>query len=126
MASSDEAIIAYKAILAAIMLDRFENADFFSIGTNDLAQYLSAAARDDADVASLYKRSGPAVLRLVTSIVSSALAMGKPIAICGDMAADPASLPALLSAGLRDFSMPSGEFAVFRHHLGLLRSGVEG
>ena len=111
--------------VAAIMLDGFDNADFFSIGTNDLAQYLSAAARDDADVASLYKRSAPAVLRLVTSIVSSASAMGKPIAICGDMAADPASLPALLSAGLRHFSMPPVEFAVFRHHLGLLRSGME-
>lgn len=107
---------------AAIMLDRFANADFFSIGTNDLAQYLSAAARDDAAVSVLYRSAAPAVLRLVNDVMVRAAAMGKPIAICGDMAADLRSLAALLSAGLRDFSMAPAEFGRFRNGLAGLRA----
>lgn len=102
---------------AALMLDAFGAADFFSLGTNDLAQYLSAAARDDAAAASYYQRAIPAVLRLARQTTSLAATMGKPLSICGDMAADPANLPGLLAAGIRHFSVAPPALAGLRSAL---------
>ncbi|MBB5662879.1 phosphotransferase system enzyme I (PtsI) [Rhizobium leguminosarum] len=86
---------------AALMLDTFGSAAFFSFGTNDLSQYLAATAREDADADA--GKAAPAVLRLIAGAVK--LAAGKPVSICGDMAGDPSYLPALLAAGLRHFSV---------------------
>ncbi|WP_438751706.1 putative PEP-binding protein [Pararhizobium sp. O133] len=99
---------------AAIMLDTFTSADFFSLGTNDLAQYLTAAARDNPAVVGLYRQAEPAVLRLVAQTVKTARAMGKPIGICGDMAGDPASLPGLLAVGLTQISVAPVQLGVIR------------
>ncbi|KQS89570.1 MULTISPECIES: putative PEP-binding protein [unclassified Rhizobium] len=109
---------------AAIMLDTFTSADFFSLGTNDLAQYLAAAARDNSSVAGLYHQAEPAVLRLVVQDVATARSMGKPIGICGDMAGDPASLPALLATGLTQFSVAPAQLDAVR--TSLMQAKVDG
>ncbi|CAN7392806.1 PEP-utilizing enzyme [Rhizobium sp. LjRoot30] len=102
---------------AALMLDAFGAAAFFSIGTNDLAQYLSAASRDDAAAASYYKRATPAILRLAQQTADLAAAMGKPLAVCGDLAAEPENLPGLLAAGIRHFSVAPPALAGLRSAL---------
>ncbi|HTO33769.1 MAG TPA: putative PEP-binding protein [Pararhizobium sp.] len=106
---------------AAIMLDTFTSADFFSLGTNDLAQYLTAAARDNPAVVDLYRQAEPAVLRLVAQAVKTARDMGKPIGICGDMASDPASLSRLLAVGLRQISVAPAQLGVIRTGLAQAR-----
>ncbi|MDI7861754.1 phosphoenolpyruvate--protein phosphotransferase [Rhizobiaceae bacterium n13] len=98
----------------ALMIDSFHNADFFSFGTNDLAQFLMAAARDNPTVSALHAEAEPAVLRLVRYVMRIARAMGKPVSICGDMAGEPASLPGLLSAGLRNFSVAPSQVGAVR------------
>lgn len=90
---------------AAIMLDTFESADFFSLGTNDLAQYLTACARDNVSVANLYGQAMPVLLRLIAQTVRIAHDMDKPIGICGDLAGNPAWLPSLIASGIRQISV---------------------
>ena len=90
---------------AAIAADLFE-ADFFSIGSNDLTQYVAAAGRDVGAVAELADPIQPAVLRLVRHVVEVAAARGVEASLCGDAGGDPAAIPALLGAGLRTLSVP--------------------
>ncbi len=80
-------------------------ADFFSIGTNDLIQYTLAVDRTDGRVARLYEPLHPAVLRLVRAVTRAAGRWGRPVAVCGEMAGDPAALVALLGLGVTSFSM---------------------
>ncbi|KAA0697110.1 phosphoenolpyruvate--protein phosphotransferase [Neorhizobium sp. P12A] len=97
---------------AALMLDHFESADFFSFGTNDLAQYLVASAREGADFALYQARAVPAVLRLLSQAVK--LAGSKPLSICGDMASDPSRTADLLAAGIRHFSVAPARLPAIR------------
>src|SRR5438270_366331 len=91
---------------AALSTDHLaKSSSFFSIGTNDLIQYTFAADRENEDVAHLYHPLHPAVLRLLKSAIDGANGAGKPIAICGDMAGDPAFTWVLLGLGLRSLSM---------------------
>ncbi len=103
---------------AALMLDRFSRSDFFSFGTNDLAQYLAAAARDDQRVAALYGAATPAVCRVIAQGVALAETMKKPIGICGEMASDARHIPALMTAGLRHFSVAPNRLADIRSTIG--------
>lgn len=80
-------------------------ADFYSIGSNDLTQYVMASARDNADVAALSDAGHPAILRLIEQTVAYANGAGKAVSLCGDMAGDPAHVEALLRAGLRSLSV---------------------
>jgi phosphotransferase system enzyme I (PtsI) len=97
---------------AALMLDAFATADFFSFGTNDLAQYLAAAARDSSDFATYGDRARPAVLRLLSQ--ATKLAGARPVSICGDMASDPRRLPELLAVGLGHFSVAPAQLHAIR------------
>jgi multiphosphoryl transfer protein len=90
----------------AMIMDRLcDEVDFFSIGSNDLTQYLLAADRDNPRVAGLYGWSHPAFLRLLKSIVDGAHAKGKWVGLCGEMADVPAALPVLIGLGLDELSV---------------------
>ena len=79
--------------------------DFVSIGTNDLIQYTLAVDRSDDAVSHLYDPLHPAVLKLIAMAISAANKMGKPIAVCGEMAGEAGLTRLLLGMGLRNFSM---------------------
>lgn len=79
--------------------------DFFSVGTNDLIQYLLAVDRADPRVAGLYQPLHPAVLRTLRQVTLLAERAGRPLALCGEMAAEPASALFLLGIGVRELSM---------------------
>jgi phosphotransferase system enzyme I (PtsI) len=90
---------------AAISIDRFD-ADFFSIGSNDLTQYVMAAARDNSAVADLNDPLDPAVLRLIAQVTAHAEATGRKVCLCGDAGAEPKYVESLLrSGGLRALSI---------------------
>jgi phosphoenolpyruvate-protein phosphotransferase len=80
-------------------------ADFFAIGTNDLAMYTLAVDRGESDLSGLYDPLHPAVLRLVQFATEAALRVRKPVSVCGEMVANPHVLPLLLGLGLRSFSV---------------------
>jgi len=90
---------------AAIAIDLLDAA-FYSIGSNDLTQYVMAAARDSGGrVAALNDPGHPAVIRLIKHVVAHGQANARPISLCGDMASDPALLKRLLATGLKRLSV---------------------
>ncbi len=89
---------------AAISIGRFD-AEFFSIGSNDLTQYVTAAARDIGAVAALADPLNPAVLTLIENVARHGSAAGRDVSLCGDAAADPRCIEPLLRAGLRSLSV---------------------
>ena len=82
-----------------------KEADFFSIGTNDLTQYTMAVDRGNSKVSSLYSHYNPAVLRLIKQTADAANRAGIPIGMCGEAAADKAFIPLLIAFGLHEFSV---------------------
>jgi phosphotransferase system enzyme I (PtsI) len=91
---------------AAITADLLAGeADFFSIGTNDLIQYCLAVDRTDDRVSSLYQPLHPAILRTLRLVARAGRRARIPVAVCGEMASDPVLLALLVGLGLREFSM---------------------
>ena len=91
---------------AAVLADQFaKEADFFSIGTNDLIQYSMAADRMSEKVSYLYQPLNPSILRLVKMTIDGAHKEGKWVGMCGEMAGDELAAPVLLGLGLDEFSM---------------------
>jgi phosphoenolpyruvate-protein phosphotransferase (PTS system enzyme I) len=89
---------------AALTIDRFD-ADFYSIGSNDLVQYVTACDRGSGELATLADPLNPAVLELIRRTVEHGKRTGAPVSLCGDMAADPRCAPALIECGLEAFSV---------------------
>ena len=91
---------------ACMMADALaKEADFFSIGTNDLTGYTMAVDRGNAKVAYLYSTYNPAVLRAIKRIIECGKAEGIMVGMCGEAAADPKLIPLLLAFGLDEFSV---------------------
>jgi phosphotransferase system enzyme I (PtsI) len=90
---------------AAVLTAASFAADFYSIGSNDLVQYVMAASRDNPGVAPLYDPRNPAVHALIRRVVEVADARRVEVSLCGDMASDPAHLSTLLGLGLRRLSV---------------------
>jgi phosphotransferase system enzyme I (PtsI) len=85
-----------------------EQCEFFSIGTNDLIQYLLAIDRVNDRIAHLYEPTHPAILRTLRSVVDEAHRRGLPVSVCGEMAGDPVFAPLLLGLGVDILSMSPG------------------
>ncbi len=91
---------------AAVVADLLApEVDFFSVGTNDLIQYLLAVDRTDPRVSSLYEPLHPAVLRTLRRIADTAEAHGRPLSVCGEMAGQPVEAVLLVGLGFRSLSM---------------------
>ena len=84
-----------------------KEADFFSIGTNDLTGYTMACDRGNSDVSYLYSPFQPSVLRMIKSIIENGVKAGIPVGMCGEAAANPMMIPLLMSFGLTEFSVSS-------------------
>lgn len=97
-----------------------QEADFFSIGTNDLIQYMLAVDRTNDRVAQMYLPHHPSVLRALKKIVDAGLKYGKEVSICGDMANEPKYLSLLLGLGIRCFSMDARYLPRMHERLGQL------
>ncbi|MBM4409274.1 MAG: phosphoenolpyruvate--protein phosphotransferase, partial [Chloroflexi bacterium] len=91
--------------------------DFFSIGTNDLTQYIMAADRTNPDLANLQEALHPAVLRAIAMVVAGADAVGIPVAVCGELAGDPAGALVLVGLGVDELSAGPGSLDALRLHL---------
>lgn len=94
-----------------------EEADFFSIGTNDLIQYCLAVDRTDDRVSRLYEPLHPAILRTIRLVARAGKRRRIPVAVCGEMAADPVLLTLLVGLGLTEFSMAATAIAVAKQVL---------
>lgn len=95
---------------AALTIESFD-ADFFSIGTNDLTQYVLAAGRDSTAVADLLDPLHPAVVELIARVAGNCARAGREVSVCGEMATQAEGLRALLETGIRMFSVPPAALA---------------
>ena len=92
----------------AFSLDRLgAEVDFFSVGTNDLAQYFFAADRGNPNVSRISNPSSPSFVRFLKDIIDEVRAAGKWAGVCGDMASDAKYLPLFLGLGVDEISLPT-------------------
>jgi phosphotransferase system enzyme I (PtsI) len=89
---------------AAMGVGRFD-ADFYSVGSNDLVQYVTASARDSSFLSHLARPEDPAVLQLIGMIAAEAAFLKREVSVCGDMASTPRLIPHLLRCGIRAISV---------------------
>jgi phosphocarrier protein FPr len=106
---------------AAVMADVLAaHADFFSIGTNDLVQYTLAADRTNPALAEIASPLQPAVLRLIAQVTAAAATHGRPVAVCGEAAADPGAAALFVGLGIRELSVAPAAIANLRASLAKL------
>jgi len=98
--------------------------DFFSIGSNDLTQYILAMDRTNARLAAAADALHPAVLRAIRATVEGAATRGIPVAVCGELAADPLGAAVLVGLGVDELSMDAGALDGIRYMLSRVRSGA--
>jgi phosphotransferase system enzyme I (PtsI) len=108
---------------AALRIGDFK-ASFFSIGSNDLAQYVLACDRTNGALATLVDPLNPAVLELIRRVTEYGRRAGIGVSLCGDMAGDISCVPALLDCGLRELSVNAGALAQIKQAID--RLGSEG
>jgi phosphotransferase system enzyme I (PtsP) len=94
-----------------------EEADFLSVGSNDLTQYLLAVDRGNARVADLYQSLHPAVLTALADIITAAHKHNRSVSICGELAGDPRAAPLLVAMGFDQLSMNAGSLSVIKRVL---------
>ena len=95
-------------------------ADFFSIGTNDLTQYTLAMDRQDPELEGIYDPCHPAVLELIRRAVEQGHRYGRRVAVCGQLGADRAMTKTLLQMGVDELSVPVGEVLGLKAHVSTL------
>lgn len=102
---------------AAVMIADLlaEEVDFFSIGTNDLVQYVLAVDRMNEQIAHMYHPYHPGVLRMIRMTVDAARSVGIDVSVCGEMAADERSLPLWLELGIHVLSMSPQALLKVKH-----------
>jgi phosphotransferase system enzyme I (PtsI) len=106
----------------AIAIDIYES-EFYSIGSNDLTQYVMAAGRDIDGVGDLADASHPAVMRLIERVARYGRERQREVCLCGDIGGDPDIIPSLLRAGLRSLSVPPAMIARAKAAIGAVDLG---
>ena len=115
--------IMVETAAASLLADIFaKEVDFFSIGTNDLIQYTMSVDRGNVKIAGLYSPFSPAVLRSINRIITEGKKAGIMVGMCGEAAADPVLIPALLAWGMDEFSMSASSILKSRQII----SGCDG
>ena len=94
--------------VVSVLEDLLEEADFGSVGTNDLVQYVLAADRNNDHMVGYYDPLHPAVVRTLASITDTAQQAGKEVGVCGEVAGDPLYVPLLVGLGYRSLSASPG------------------
>lgn len=103
---------------SVILAEEFaKHADFFSIGTNDLTQYLLAVDRGNDKIAEMYNSFHPAVLKAIAHIIEAGHKEGIKVGMCGEFASNAKASPLLLGMGLDEFSMSPGSIASVKYQL---------
>ena len=106
---------------SAVMAEQFaKHCDFFSVGTNDLIQYMMCADRGNPNVEYLYNPFHPAVIQMLYQVISAGERAGIPVSVCGDMAADLRFTKLLLGLGLKKFSVPFPMIARMKYKIGTI------
>lgn len=105
----------------AISPELLSDAAFFSIGSNDLTQYVMAAGRDNGAVAGLNDVTHPSVIALIRNVVRYGQMNKIPVSLCGDAGGDPAAIPALLNAGLRSVSVVPAQLPLAKLKIATVR-----
>ena len=111
---------------AAALTAKAFAADFYSIGSNDLVQYTTAAARDNPALESIAAPDNPAVAELIRRTVKAAEARDVEVGLCGDLASDPEMIPLLLDCGLRCLSVAPAQLARVKQAVGRYQPKVAG
>ena len=118
VADSIDVGIMVEVPAAVVLVDELAaEADFLSIGTNDLIQYSLALDRTNPDVTELYQPFHPSILRMIKTVVDAGRRRGLSVSVCGDMAATVQSAPLLVGLGCDMLSMPSSAIPVIKRLL---------
>jgi phosphotransferase system enzyme I (PtsI) len=106
----------------ALVPEAFADVAFFSIGSNDLTQYVMAAGRDNGAVAALADPANPAVIGLIARVANFGADAGIAVSICGDAGGDPQLIPTLLGAGLRSLSVAPAQLPLAKAAIAAART----